>query len=43
MLSHLEKIEERMLGDLAGKGQAIVLLKLNGLPPEDCNLAPERK
>lgn len=37
MLSHLEKLEERMLDDLAEKGEAIVLLKLNGLPAEDCN------
>lgn len=37
MLSHLEKLEERMLDDLAEKGQAIVLLKLNGLPAKDCN------
>lgn len=37
MLSHLEKLEEGMLDDLAEKGEAIVLLKLNGLPGEDCN------
>jgi hypothetical protein len=37
MLSHLEKLEERMLDDLAEKSEAIVLLKLNGLPAEDCN------
>jgi len=37
MLSHLEKLEEMMLDDLAEKGEAIVLLKLNGLPGEDCN------
>lgn len=37
MLSHLEKLEDEMLDDLADKGEAIVLLKLNGLPPEDCN------
>lgn len=37
MLSHLEKLEERMLEDLAEKGEAIALLKLNGLPAEDCN------
>lgn len=29
MLSHLEKLEERMLDDLAEKGEAIILLKLN--------------
>ena len=37
MLSHLEDLEERMLTDLAEKGEAIILLKLNGLPAEDCN------
>lgn len=37
MLSHLEKLEEEMLDDLAKKGEAIILLKLNGLPPEECN------
>jgi hypothetical protein len=37
MLSHLENLEEKMLDDLAEKGEAIVLLKLNGLPAEDCN------
>ncbi len=37
MLSHLEKLEERMLDDLAEKGEAIVRLKLNGFPAEDCN------
>lgn len=39
MLSHLEKLEERMLDDLAKKGEAIILLKLNGLPAEDCNFS----
>lgn len=45
MLSHLEKLEERMLDDLAQKGEAIVLLKLKGLPREECNfnLIPGRK
>jgi hypothetical protein len=37
MLSHLEELEERMLDDLAEKAEAIILLKLNGLPAEDCN------
>lgn len=37
MLSHLEKLEESMLDDLAKKGEAITILKLNGLPPEECN------
>lgn len=37
MLSHLEALEERMLDDLAKKGEAIILLKENGLAPEDCN------
>ena len=37
MLSHLEQLEVGMLDDLAEKGEAIVLLKLNGLPAEDCN------
>jgi hypothetical protein len=37
MLSHLENLEDRMLDDLAAKGEAIVVLKVNGLPPEDCN------
>lgn len=37
MLSHLEKLEQRMLDDLARKGEAIMLLKLNGLAAEDCN------
>lgn len=45
MLSHLEKLEEAMLDDLAKKGEAITILKLNGLPPEECNfnLVPGRK
>ncbi|NMI37329.1 hypothetical protein E1J27_20810 [Xanthomonas hortorum pv. vitians] len=37
MLSHFEKLEEEILNDLAKKGEAIILLRLNGLPPEDCN------
>lgn len=44
MLSHLEQLEEKMLNDLAEKGEAIELLRLNGLPAEDCNfkLTPGR-
>jgi hypothetical protein len=44
MLSHLEDLEIRVLDDLALKGEAIVMLKLNGLAPEDCNfrLTPGR-
>lgn len=37
MLSHLEKLEERMLDDLAEKAETIIILKLNGLPAADCN------
>lgn len=37
MLSHLESLEERMLGDLAEKDEVITLLKMNGLPAADCN------
>jgi len=37
MLSHLEKLEQCMLYDLAQKGHAIMLLKLNGLAAVDCN------
>lgn len=37
MLSHLEELEERMLDDLAEKAESIILLKLNGLPAEECN------
>jgi hypothetical protein len=37
MLSHLEKLEDRMRDDLAQKGEMITLLKLNGLPPDQCN------
>ncbi|WP_211453232.1 hypothetical protein [Collimonas antrihumi] len=37
MLSHLENLEQCMLEDLALKGDAIMLLKLKGLAPEDCN------
>jgi hypothetical protein len=44
MLSHLEKLEQAMLDDLARKGATINLLKFNGLPAEDCNfhLVPGR-
>ncbi len=44
MLSHLENLEKSMLDDLARKGEAITLLKLNGLAVEDCNfnLVPGR-
>ena len=37
MLSHLEELEERMLDDLAEKGQAIALLKSNGLSADACD------
>lgn len=37
MLSHLEKVEQRMLDDLAEKGEAIILRKLTGQPVEDGN------
>ena len=37
MLSHLEKVEEAMLDDLAQKGAAIELLRRNGLPAEEAN------
>ena len=37
MLSHLEDLEQSMLEDLAEKGEAISLLKRNGLPAKDCN------
>lgn len=37
MLSHLEKLEERMLDDLTDKAEAIFVLKRNGLRAEDCN------
>ena len=36
-LSHLEKVEEAMLDDLAQKGAAIELLRRNGLPAEEAN------
>lgn len=44
MLSHLENLEQSMLDDLAQKGEAITLLKHNGLAVEDCNfnLVPGR-
>ena len=37
MLSHLEKVEDAMLDDLAKKGEAIELLRINGLPAEEAN------
>lgn len=37
MLSHLEHLEQRMLMDLAEKGEAINLLKSGGLPAAACN------
>jgi len=37
LLSHLESLEQRMLEDLIQKGRAIMVLKLGGLAPEDCN------
>jgi hypothetical protein len=37
MLSHLEDLERSMLVDLAEKGEAINLLKSDGLPAADCN------
>lgn len=37
MLSHLEKLEDQMLYDLAAKGEKIELLRLNGLPAEEAN------
>ncbi len=42
MLSHVEKLEQNMLKDLESKGEAINLLKLNGLEAKNCkfNLVP---
>lgn len=42
LLTHIEKLESRMLDDIAKKGAQINLLKRKGLPPEECNfnLAP---
>lgn len=37
MLSHLEDLEQRLLVDLAEKGEAINRLKRSGLRAEDCN------
>jgi hypothetical protein len=37
MLSHIEDLEQRMLTDLASKGQAINHLKSRGLEVKDCN------
>lgn len=42
MLTHIEKLECRIIDDIANKGAQINLLKLKGLPQEECNfhLAP---
>lgn len=37
MLLHLERLETSMYDDLVSKGKAIMLLKRDGLAPEDCN------
>lgn len=37
LLTHLEKVESRMLDDLAAKAAQINVLKASGLPPEECN------
>jgi hypothetical protein len=37
MLEHLEKLEDRMFEDLVEKAKTIILLRMRGLPPEDCN------
>jgi hypothetical protein len=37
MLSHIEELEQCMLQDLTSKGEAINLLKSNGLEAKDCN------
>lgn len=37
MLSHLADLEQKMLGDLSEKGEAINLLKNGGLAAENCN------
>lgn len=44
LLSHLESLEQRMLEDLARKGDEITQLKRSGLAVEDCNfnLVPGR-
>jgi hypothetical protein len=44
MLSHLERLEQRFLLDLAEKREAINMLKKSGLKSEDCNfnLVPGR-
>lgn len=39
MLSHLEGLERRVLADLAEKGEAINLLKSDGLPAANCNFS----
>lgn len=44
ILSHLQKLEQAILDDLAEKANTINHLKRSGLPPEDCNfeLAPDQ-
>ncbi|AOJ19909.1 hypothetical protein WJ11_11275 [Burkholderia cenocepacia] len=44
MLSHLEDLEQKMLVDLAEKGEAINRLKRSGLQAADCNfnLVPDQ-
>jgi hypothetical protein len=37
MLSHFEKLEGSVFQDLTKKGQAIILLKTNGLQADECN------
>ncbi|WP_371881695.1 hypothetical protein [Caballeronia sp. S22] len=37
MLSHLETLEQKMMADLAEKGEAVNRLKRSGLPANDCN------
>ncbi len=37
MLSHLQRLEQKILKDLGEKADTINYLKLSGLPPEDCN------
>jgi hypothetical protein len=37
MLSHLEELEQKILADLAEKGEVINRLKRSGLSADDCN------
>lgn len=39
MLSHLADLEDRMLDDLAKKGEKIEILRLNGLPANEANFS----